>query len=589
MDVLINGRKARLGPKRLIGQGGEACVYRWRDQAVKIYHAMPKRALARRMRKLQAFPAGLPQSVLSPQALVSALDGRKIGFSMRLVEGVQDIRRLSQRHWREGLLTNQQVLRLFEQLYDALAALHRQQVVVGDLNDGNILIDAQTAWLIDADSMQFDRFPCTVGHERFLDPLLFGIDLAQSAAFTPDSDWYAFSVLLFGSLLYIHPYGGVHPDYPTLLRRAEAGHSLLRGDVSLPKAAQHWRTLPDEMGDWFMSVFENRRRGVFPRQLLNVVWRRCSCGIEHAQPACPECTDQTPVPVQPIARRQGRCKAVRIHRTDGRILSAVFQGKLRYVYESGGVLYRENGQRVMTQDLAPGLRFGISGDTTYLSWQDQLVEVRDERIVGRINTPMFATNQSCCFVLQDQWLVEQRSGARVASVLEGQTWFGVGEQLGYGFYRAGLVTVHFLFRTDRPGLTQLELPSLTGRLVDVQVVFDHGQLLVAFATETAGRLTHALHWIGADGAVRASINGPPEHSPVLASLRGKLLGGDQLVCATDEGLLRVQLDRRAGRFLPAELFGDTEPFVNVETGLLPGPDGTIYLIGPREIIQLSIA
>ena len=106
--------------------------------------------------------------------------------------------------------------------------------LVGDFNEGNVLFRGATPFLIDADSMQFDGLPCCVGHEKFLDPRLYGVDLTRAPRFDPGTDWYAWSVLLFSSLLYVHPFGGIHKKFATPLRRAEARYSVLRPDVTYP-------------------------------------------------------------------------------------------------------------------------------------------------------------------------------------------------------------------------------------------------------------------------------------------------------------------------------------------------------------------
>ena len=126
-------------------------------------------------------------------------------------------------------------MRIFASLAAALDALHALGIVVGDLNDGNVLVVGDEIRFIDVDSMQFGRWPCPVAHERYLAPELYGVDLSAAPRFLPEHDWYAFLVLLFSALLYVHPFGGVHPKLPTLVRRVAAGVSLLSSLVKRPK------------------------------------------------------------------------------------------------------------------------------------------------------------------------------------------------------------------------------------------------------------------------------------------------------------------------------------------------------------------
>ena len=61
-------------------------------------------------------------------------------------------------------------------------------------------------------------------------------------------------MLLFASLLYLHPYGGTHPDHRTLLRRAEARVSALRADVLRQKAAAPPEVLSDDLAAQFEAI-----------------------------------------------------------------------------------------------------------------------------------------------------------------------------------------------------------------------------------------------------------------------------------------------------------------------------------------------
>ena len=198
---------------------------------------------------------------------------------MDAVVGAEEIRRLGQRKWREGVVSSEEVTEIFRRIHDVLVHTHEQNVIIGDLNDGNVLFSSVNPWFIDTDSMQFGSYRCHVAHEKYLDPRLYGVDLAQTTAFTEDTDWYAYTVLLFSSLLYVHPYGGVHPGYPTALRRAEAAWSVLRPDVRYPRVAEPFDVLTDELLDWFAGVFDRGRRERFPRDLLDIHWTRCRCGL----------------------------------------------------------------------------------------------------------------------------------------------------------------------------------------------------------------------------------------------------------------------------------------------------------------------
>jgi hypothetical protein len=609
MKVLLNGKEVSVTDRNLLGVGGEARVYRHRNHALKIFHPIDKGLpaadrkqqqllMALKRKKLRAFPRGLPKNVAAPIELVTNKSGHLIGFSMPLINGATDLLRLSQRKWREGLISNQEVTALFRQIYLTLVDLHQHSVIVGDLNHANIVFDANAdrrAFFIDADSMQFANFPCPVGHERFLDPLLFGKSLLTSPLFSEESDWYAFSVLLFSSLLYVHPYGGVHADYPTLLRRAEAMQSILRPTVKRPKSAVMAEILPDDLLHWFAAVFDQGKRGIFPAQLLELRWHLCSCGLEHARAVCPACALKGTVNVvQQAVAYHGSCRAQTIFKTKGRIFGARIQGNLKYLYDDSGEVRRENGRLVMQERLLPEHSFGIAGSSTWVGQESLLVRVEGEAVRGRKNTetfagrPVFATNAAGLYYLDDQWLTEERTGKRLGQVLSGQTWFQVGEKLGFGFYRAGLLSFFFVFRTDRPGLINVSLPQIKGRVVDAEACFDGKNVLFSLATESNGQRTHALYLIDSGGHLIAQRTGSPENDRILQDIGGKTLHQGRILTTSSDGLISLEVDRVSGQLVESFIFADSAPFMAEDLELLPGPNGSVYLVSTKEITQLTL-
>jgi hypothetical protein len=127
--------------------------------------------------------------------------------------------------------------------------------------------------------------------ERFVDPLL--CEAQQLVPVRPhdvDSDWFAFAVMVFRSLLGVGPWGGVARGIANGARALQRA-SVFGLDVTYPRAARPLATLPDDVLDVFRDIFERDRRGVFPRGLLaHLHLRKCqACGDEHARVRCPAC------------------------------------------------------------------------------------------------------------------------------------------------------------------------------------------------------------------------------------------------------------------------------------------------------------
>lgn len=113
--------------------------------------------------------------------------------------------------------------------------------------------------------------------------------------------------LLIGSDGFVDPYGGIYKPKASSQRILPGARSLHRitifhPDVHYPKPAIPYWVLPDELLHHFQQVFEQDRRGVFPKSLLdNLRWTHCpTCGQEHARSVCPLCQA---ISVGPIAVR----------------------------------------------------------------------------------------------------------------------------------------------------------------------------------------------------------------------------------------------------------------------------------------------
>ncbi|MCC6337824.1 MAG: hypothetical protein IT380_27995 [Myxococcales bacterium] len=589
MHVFVDQQRVTLKDSDLVGEGGEARVYRHGGVALKLFHpatdALTRRLFDLKVTKLRRFPLGLPREVVAPTGLVRDDRQRLVGYQMPLISGAEDFGRLSSRKWRAGAVSNDALMALFRSLHDAVAGLHGQGVVVGDLNDGNVLFSGSRPFLIDADSMQFGGFPCAVGHEKYLDPRLYGVDLTTTPRFDAGTDWYAFAVLLCSSLLYVHPFGGMHATLPTLLRRAEARHSVFRSDVTLPRLAATPKVLPDDLAHHFLSVLEKDERAAFPRALLELPWTTCNCGLEHARAVCPDCHALGPLVTRQVLRTKGRCTARVAFETSGRILAAALQGGLRYVCEEQGLVRREDGAVVLPQVAGAGLRFAISGASTWVAdGSGRVLRVEGGQVVERartdvrLTTPVLAASAAVAYRQEQGWLVEQRTGARVGQALEGQTWLWTGERLGLGFYRAGGLTVAFLLRAGRSGLKQLDGVTWSGRIVEADAVFDAQHALLTVVTEAQGREV-VRRWLfdEAGTSLGRSEGGSTGHAALL---------GGRVVLATDGGL--VALKRDSGHLIEAVQFPDTQDFVSAGDEVLANTDGSLFVVGARDITQLTL-
>lgn len=205
-----------------IGRGGEGTVHAVAgapDLAVKIYTAVPDQERIDKlswMVELLARAPELAEQCAWPQRILRDEQGRVRGFVMVRLASQHPIHELynpEQRKqtfpkasWRTLVSVAAQCARIF-------AVLHGHGVVVGDVNERNLLLDGLgRPWLVDADSFQIRQggrvFLTGVGVADYTPPELQGERFSQVVR-TLNHDRFGLAVLLF-KLVFLgrHPYSG---------------------------------------------------------------------------------------------------------------------------------------------------------------------------------------------------------------------------------------------------------------------------------------------------------------------------------------------------------------------------------------------
>ena len=629
MQVIINGSPVYLDPKDQLGAGGEGVVYKkllpitGKEMAIKIFHPIdpslppPERRacellLQKKFDKAKAFPPNLPPQVLYPRGEVLNTRSEKIGLYMDLSMG-EDISNLGRVGWKEknnyNLLT---VIILFRLINQILRGIHGCKVVVGDLNDGNIQVNNQgSVWFIDTDSMQVNGYPCIVAHEKYLDPLLYGIDLSKVSALTEQTDIYALAVMLFTSLLTVHPYGGNHVKYPTMLRRAEAGYSILNKDVPWPKKALHFSVLSDDLLQYFSDVFDKKMRNRLDNSLLLDPQRCPSCNKEHFRRYCPTCQSGIPntTPVIVTITSNGKChiktvvSGVKIHHATSQ------KGVLRILWEKNGDLYREDHTthrgRVLIEKAGvnSSMKFGVSGEDTHVAQGSLVVSfvgktIKKSTTGQKGNRPVFASNSIGLYTVPGGEL--HFDGKKVGKILEGQTWLWAEDKGAFGFYQVGKIPFFFLHRPGDMAEKNVGLPikKIDGKLKGAECYFDQlsNNILLMLSIERLGLKGVMKTWntmtvLRMDGTVKSHMECWSDDYPFMAEIRGKLIHRGVVYSTTDQGIMAI-IPQPLGGFAKGNLFTDTAGFVSLNDDLLPAPDLnestlSLFVVGNDEIKHIT--
>ncbi|MCK9580287.1 MAG: hypothetical protein M0Q92_07530 [Methanoregula sp.] len=269
-----SGSRIVLGKK--IGSGGEGDVYTiinsHNDVVAKIYHKPLSRQKQEKLLlmvkgcndELKAISAW-PTSVLHAKA-----GGPVVGFLMPKISDYEPVHKAYGPTHRKEVFPHADwrfLVRTAKNLAAAFYVIHKFGYVVGDVNEGNILVN-QTACvrLIDCDSFQVRSgsrlFNCEVGVAHFTPP-----EIQEEKHYdmerTKNHDNFGLAILIF-QLLFLgrHPYAGVYSgkeDMPiekaiTEYRFAYGKNSRLRM-IAPPPNSVGLPVVPDEVAGFFETSF----------------------------------------------------------------------------------------------------------------------------------------------------------------------------------------------------------------------------------------------------------------------------------------------------------------------------------------------
>lgn len=531
--VVLDGARLDIAGLGLLGQGGEADVYDLGDgRALKLYKqpdhpdftgdplriADATARLAAIEDKLASFPRGLPAAVVAPVAIARAARGRAVvGYAMPKVGGVPMFQLGEPRHRRGAALDLAALVAGFRELHDTVEELHRAGVVIGDFNDGNLLVDGARCHLIDADSLQFGRWRCTMFTDRYVDPRLCDRGAPAPVLTAPHdeaSDWFAFAAMLFRALAWTGPYGGVHQPADPRARVAPAarplrGPSVLGADVIYPRSAAPLAGLTDQLTAAFRAIFDGGQRGRFPRALLDgLVLRRCpTCAIDHGRARCPGCSAVVPAIVVTRA-----ISATPVDpRTVRRPTRAVGASADAEVWLAGGVL----------------LRRGPVGPEP------------------------------------------------IGQIVAGASRAWVGAQLGAGWWRAGGYAVAFTFAPGRRGLDdRARLPALRGRIVDCGAAMGDDRAWLWWRVADGAHERWILACVGG-GELRGTAEASVDDPDWMIGLAGACATGHFLLVPTDDGIVRVEVEGGSAR--ATRRFVETAPLCAAADDLVADRDGLVIV------------
>ena len=212
------GKRIPLGIR--IGSGGEGEVFKLPDQAgkvAKLYRTGSPLCCDKQERKLKLLiekqaASYMDQKLVAtlPEELLYTEDGKFIGYIMPQCNSTVKIYSVERETDRKQLfpaMTYTGLIAIAYNLASVVAHLHKNDVIIGDFNQNNILVNADgTVCLIDCDSFDVtdpisgEHFPCTVGYAELLAPELQTKQLSRER-FTKECDYFTLAIHIFRLLM----------------------------------------------------------------------------------------------------------------------------------------------------------------------------------------------------------------------------------------------------------------------------------------------------------------------------------------------------------------------------------------------------
>lgn len=608
----------------VIGEGGEAVIFRYGKLALKIYHD-PTIQRGEKLRDF--FKAGfdLPPNVFFPMEPVLNGKGAIIGFTMRkLNPGCDPIASLGNKAFcAKNGITTKNVIEIFSDMGKSLSTIHGQKIVVGDINGLNEIMDPnyqKSAW-IDVDSWQWGNHPCMVATESYLTPDLYGVDLAKKPFFKEEHDWFSFVVLLFRSLLRVHPFrAGVHPVYKSLLIRAQKGITVLDSDVIYPTFGLSPDILPDDLTHILVEYLKRNKRDPFPLEVLSqygdilVECPMCHLWYAGSRKNCPGCQTKNIIDIR-LKQVLVGCECEDLIVTQGKITFFKIIDKTIYcLADEAGTTFlykKENGKSIVKKEMfntRQGARFNIFNESLVVCLdpvnEDPELLILD--VSGSSPKPVLKTmtkslaGGKAVFSCSRKYLYrivgtrimrgdifgdsKQLLEREVVQSLSGQTWFTVSPdpketEALIGFYRVFGKLRWFLVRSKDETFFErfdLEFPKLTPResLIDFSIKFSDTSVLILRKTKRVG-----IDYIRIDvvdiesGKVIYSHTGKVRELERYENIHGKAFKAGVLMHPTNKGVVHEKITSQQTGIL-----ADSDQFV--------GEEDALYAYG-KDIISLT--
>lgn len=268
MQVFIKGTKDKINLTKdnFIASGGEGDIYKKNKTAFKIYQN-PKAVIP--YSKIQELSVIKNSNVIKPDHMVLNNHQKPIGYTMKHVPKSYALCQIFPKSFRDRTgMNTKDVLHLVQLMQKTIEDIHKEGILIVDLNEMNFLVDKsfKNVYFIDVDSYQTKSFKATAIMESIKDH-----HMKNKNDFSILTDWFSFCVISFQMFTGIHAYKGKHPSIKGLAERMKANIPVFHKDVKFPKNVLPFDIIPKAYKDWYKAVLYNGERIGPPSDSVQVV------------------------------------------------------------------------------------------------------------------------------------------------------------------------------------------------------------------------------------------------------------------------------------------------------------------------------
>ena len=304
---------------REIGKGGEGTVFEVvgnNEIVLKVYNELLGIQQVEKLRQMVAMGNSAINAYAAwPLALAMDNSNNVCGFVMKKLTGFVPLHMVFSPMDRKNMFPDKGynfLVHIARNLATAFHKLHEAGLVVGDVNEGNVLINgAGIVNFIDCDSFQINTgsycFYCEVGVPRYTPPELLRLTSFENVVRTVNTDSFSMAILIF-QLLFLgrHPFAGRNKlktdfDEETAIKQHEFAYSLRNPNKKLlpPNDTFEIGNLNEALVDNFHRAFEHEENRPGPAEWIRAIdalaGNLVTCGVSriHTYPGtmteCPWC------------------------------------------------------------------------------------------------------------------------------------------------------------------------------------------------------------------------------------------------------------------------------------------------------------